>query len=309
MTTFWRNYSDRVSHWATRDEWGHVTHAAPSARIKDDWVYKRVRDKGDDGSGVMYSNATCPECRKDVYFYRHPSGGCAWFDDIPWPWPKHDCMDKRSTRCVSDNPDITETGELKSDACIYPKLPDWVKFRGKRTYSSHKEQATRPTDAMDLKSRMQSYYRSPLGEMKRVSAFQFGLPHPQTERLSSSYAFGAPHRQAKQIFRHLAAKGECPFKHWNTEEGFLFVIPLTLLRSVQMHGKIFIAARSFALPDIGLWLQVEVGMRGLRNIHGLLNWTPDDPCAKIVSFVDPQTARMNWREIVSIDGAFNKVPR
>ncbi len=30
----------------------------------------------------------CPECGESVYFVRH-NDGCAWFDSLGWPWPKH----------------------------------------------------------------------------------------------------------------------------------------------------------------------------------------------------------------------------
>lgn len=39
-------------------------------------------------------NATCPECRKDVYFIPFRSGGGAYFDRFGPPWPKHPCTDK-----------------------------------------------------------------------------------------------------------------------------------------------------------------------------------------------------------------------
>lgn len=38
-------------------------------------------------------NARCPICGASVFFYRSDSGGCVYFDDLGWPWPKHPCMD------------------------------------------------------------------------------------------------------------------------------------------------------------------------------------------------------------------------
>ncbi len=34
---------------------------------------------------------TCPHCGALVYFVRH-NGGCAWFDELGIPWPKHACF-------------------------------------------------------------------------------------------------------------------------------------------------------------------------------------------------------------------------
>ena len=39
-------------------------------------------------------NAICPICRKLVFYYRSPSGGSVYFDDLGWPWPKHPCTDR-----------------------------------------------------------------------------------------------------------------------------------------------------------------------------------------------------------------------
>lgn len=41
-------------------------------------------------------NARCPRCGQPVWFYRNPNGGCAYFDELGVPWPKHPCMDTRS---------------------------------------------------------------------------------------------------------------------------------------------------------------------------------------------------------------------
>lgn len=42
--------------------------------------------------GLDRPNATCPRCNKPVWFIRNQNGGCAYFDEIGWPWPKHPCM-------------------------------------------------------------------------------------------------------------------------------------------------------------------------------------------------------------------------
>ena len=38
-------------------------------------------------------NALCPVCGAAVFFYRSEAGGCVFFDDLGWPWPKHPCTD------------------------------------------------------------------------------------------------------------------------------------------------------------------------------------------------------------------------
>ena len=42
-------------------------------------------------SSYLNPNATCPACKKAVYFYQSPHGGRVYFDDVGWPWPKHEC--------------------------------------------------------------------------------------------------------------------------------------------------------------------------------------------------------------------------
>jgi len=32
----------------------------------------------------------CPDCARMVFYVRH-NGGEAWFDELGWPWPKHEC--------------------------------------------------------------------------------------------------------------------------------------------------------------------------------------------------------------------------
>jgi hypothetical protein len=42
-------------------------------------------------------NATCPVCGDAVWFFRSQRGGCAYFDAVGKPWPKHPCMDQRAS--------------------------------------------------------------------------------------------------------------------------------------------------------------------------------------------------------------------
>lgn len=36
----------------------------------------------------------CPICRRLVFFIRH-NGGCVWVNEPGWPWPKHECFEKK----------------------------------------------------------------------------------------------------------------------------------------------------------------------------------------------------------------------
>lgn len=39
----------------------------------------------------------CPYCQEPIFFYRAADGGCAFFDELGSPWPKHACFDNRIT--------------------------------------------------------------------------------------------------------------------------------------------------------------------------------------------------------------------
>lgn len=42
---------------------------------------------------LTHPNSRCPVCRARVFFYRSPTGGGVYFDEMGPPWPKHPCMD------------------------------------------------------------------------------------------------------------------------------------------------------------------------------------------------------------------------
>lgn len=46
-------------------------------------------------------NAYCPVCGEQVYFYQSPFGGRVFFDDLGWPWPKHQCTDSARAQTAS----------------------------------------------------------------------------------------------------------------------------------------------------------------------------------------------------------------
>jgi hypothetical protein len=100
MTTFWRDGHRRTSqsgythwvegHWVERDAW--EWHDLD----RESWVggWRWTRSRLDDG----VPNSKCPRCGSPVWFYRNPNGGCAYFDELGKPWPKHPCMDTTSVK-------------------------------------------------------------------------------------------------------------------------------------------------------------------------------------------------------------------
>lgn len=95
MTTFWREGHWRAGpsglthwvdgHWVARETWEDREW---NSWVRGTWTPGRLVD------GVP--NSRCPICEEPVWFYRNPNGGCAYFDDLGWPWPKHPCMDSRT---------------------------------------------------------------------------------------------------------------------------------------------------------------------------------------------------------------------
>lgn len=104
MTQFWREGHWRTSprgdthwvdgHYVVRDDW-NTSSAVRLAR--NSWLSGLTWSRAYLEEGTP--NAKCPKCRAPVWFYRNPNGGCAYFDELGKPWPKHPCMD---TKTVSD---------------------------------------------------------------------------------------------------------------------------------------------------------------------------------------------------------------
>lgn len=64
---------------------GRCTGGSGSETAYSPFSYKTV---------YSYLNPTsCPVCDASVFFYRSPYNGRVFFDNVPWPWPKHDCTD------------------------------------------------------------------------------------------------------------------------------------------------------------------------------------------------------------------------
>lgn len=101
VTRFWReghyrSGADGRDHWVEghyvqREDW---VHSPPMSEERRSWL-----------AGVNWSrayldeglpNSRCPRCGQAVWFFRNSSGGCAYFDELGKPWPKHPCMDSRA---------------------------------------------------------------------------------------------------------------------------------------------------------------------------------------------------------------------
>jgi len=50
--------------------------------------------KGWVADSYLNPNARCPVCGEAVFFYQSRHGGRVFFDDVGWPWPKHECTDR-----------------------------------------------------------------------------------------------------------------------------------------------------------------------------------------------------------------------
>lgn len=57
--------------------------------------------------GCTIPNARCPVCGKPVFFYRSPSNGRVFFDELGPPWPKHPCTSNQyEPILVKNTPDL-----------------------------------------------------------------------------------------------------------------------------------------------------------------------------------------------------------
>lgn len=93
----WRRGRDGQLHWVsthavTRNGSSRRSRRAPRARkaartsaptYPPPVLWRRVPSE---------PNANCPVCGARVWFFRNKRGGCAYFDALGIPWPKHPCM-------------------------------------------------------------------------------------------------------------------------------------------------------------------------------------------------------------------------
>ncbi len=104
----WRTSKNGTVHWVSghsvdRDNWqGGGTFPprsrrwVPSVRAPEtSWLRAPAAARW--SSTTDEPNATCPVCGGDVWFFRNEYGGCAYFDALGPPWPKHPCMEASLT--------------------------------------------------------------------------------------------------------------------------------------------------------------------------------------------------------------------
>lgn len=100
VTRFWREGHERIrngrpeyvsGHWVDRDDWDRYSGTPDS-----EWMsFTSGRSWPRRYLEADEPNAFCPVCEEPVWFFRNENGGCAYFDAVGTPWPKHPCMDSR----------------------------------------------------------------------------------------------------------------------------------------------------------------------------------------------------------------------
>ena len=296
MTVFWREYSDRESHWAERNEWGQTGACNPTTRQKDDWVYNHVRKGSVPFNIGLFPNAVCPQCKDKVYFYRHKSGGCAWFDDVPWPWTKHRCMDIQDTKCNSEYIREQEIAVAKAKK-LAEREPIWAVFQPARFYH-----LSDPRDRAFATINNEWKTQTPLDWWR---AFIISLGEYSASYFQRSENFKMIQGdQLNDIIKYFDQHGENIFHVNNSQE---VNIPLVISRSIRWNNTNIICAYSALVPEVGIWLETEIGMEAVRNVDAILSWHISEPNNKTVFFLNNQTGRINWRDEVSIVGAFNSL--
>ena len=111
MTQYKRREHDRRSrlgnwhsvqeHEVERNDW------PSSAQFDSNWDTQRRLERGllkqwglPDQRTCCFvcPNATCPVCKKRVFFYQNEFGSRVYFDELGPPWPKHPCTDIQTSR-------------------------------------------------------------------------------------------------------------------------------------------------------------------------------------------------------------------
>lgn len=74
-------------HWVERTDWDRGSYSSGPHRV---FVYR---------PRLTYESFThptrCPVCGADVFFVECPNGGRVFFNELGWPWEKHQCTDSR----------------------------------------------------------------------------------------------------------------------------------------------------------------------------------------------------------------------
>ena len=293
MTIFWREYSDRESHWCKRDVWGRVSSSNPSAREKDAWVYSHVYKNNFEQQ--LFPNATCPECKEEVFFFRHKSGGCAWFDDVPWPWPKHGCMDLPKTRCTSEFLKLQERVNKRKN-----RDPIWTVYSPARFFK-----LPDPRDnVLEVGGDWGTQTPFDFFKSKCLEYSEKFKPDFVKKLLDKIWVLDENYNRIVQ--NHYNACRENIFEVQTNRIAVLLNgakpkteinIPVSILRSWLIDEQTFILVRSCLAPHAVLWVRSAIGMKSNRNTQGILRWGPEDPDDKILYFYNHENGKMNWREV------------
>lgn len=91
MCNAWNHAPDCTCGWGGE---GHAGRGGGRVTIRYQRpMPARVRFASSPFSADGGPNASCPVCGAAVYFYRSPTGGRVFFDELGHPWPKHPCTD------------------------------------------------------------------------------------------------------------------------------------------------------------------------------------------------------------------------
>ena len=81
-------------------EFRHVDGQVKPIHVDGSWCTEglgEISGKSDKPFSTVLSyvnpNARCPVCGDPVFFYQSPYGGRVFFNNLGWPWPKHECTD------------------------------------------------------------------------------------------------------------------------------------------------------------------------------------------------------------------------
>lgn len=92
MCNAWNHSPDCTCGWGGEGHKGKKT-----LNLNDSYSILSVsKFKFEKSNPISYTNpnALCPICNKKVFFFKSENGGCAYFDELGPPWPKHPCMDQ-----------------------------------------------------------------------------------------------------------------------------------------------------------------------------------------------------------------------
>lgn len=81
--------------------WGGEGHLGrrSSNDNSDDWRIPPIYTKY--AETFVRPNAQCPVCKQLVFFYKSPTGGRVYFDELGPPWPKHACTIRSNKNPIS----------------------------------------------------------------------------------------------------------------------------------------------------------------------------------------------------------------